>query len=143
MLLEAAERVYGLIQASARCLADKLAPGKIRHTLADLIGQPVFGIACVTPGVDHLGYGERRAPAPPAPTAPMGTALVCQADESAVSRDGLAVAVNFDAPTVDHTGRALTAVCSPPPGSLFEVARTRLRAGDRTTRMRGARSRAP
>ena len=29
-----------------RCLADQRAPGKIRHTLADLIGQRIFGIAC-------------------------------------------------------------------------------------------------
>ena len=45
VLLKAAERVYGLVKAFARCLADKRAPGKIRHTLADLIGQRVFGIA--------------------------------------------------------------------------------------------------
>ena len=41
----------------ARCLADKRAPGKIRHTLADLIGQRVFGIACGHPDgndADHL-----------------------------------------------------------------------------------------
>ena len=42
---------------------------------------------------------------------------VCPTDVSAVSQDGLAVAVNFDVPTVDR----VTAVCSPPPGSLFEV----------------------
>ena len=46
VLLKAAERVYGLVKAFARCLTDKRAPGKIRHTLADLIGQRVFGIAC-------------------------------------------------------------------------------------------------
>ena len=39
VLLKAAERVYGLVKAFARCLADKRAPGKIRHTLADLIGE--------------------------------------------------------------------------------------------------------
>ena len=39
VLLKAAERVYGLVKAFARCLADKRAPGKIRHTLADLIGR--------------------------------------------------------------------------------------------------------
>ena len=38
--------MYGVVKAFARCLADKRAPGKIRHTLADLIGQRVFGIAC-------------------------------------------------------------------------------------------------
>ena len=41
----AAERVYGLARAFAGCLVDKRAPGKIRHTLADMIGQRVFGIA--------------------------------------------------------------------------------------------------
>ena len=36
--------MYGLVKAFARCLADKRAPGKIRHTLADLIGQRVFAV---------------------------------------------------------------------------------------------------
>ena len=31
VLLKAAERVYGLVKAFARCLADKRAPGKIRR----------------------------------------------------------------------------------------------------------------
>ena len=68
--------MYGLVKAFARCLADKRAPGKIRHTLADLIGQRVFGIACGHPDgndADHLaddphpqaaaraGPGVRRA----------------------------------------------------------------------------------
>ena len=39
VLLKAAERVYGLVKAFARCLADKRAAGKIRHTFADLSGQ--------------------------------------------------------------------------------------------------------
>ena len=47
VLLKAAERVYGVVKAFARCLADRRAPGKIRHTLEDLIGQRVFGIARV------------------------------------------------------------------------------------------------
>ena len=45
VLLKAAERVYGLVKAFARCLADKRVAGKIRHTFADLIGQRIFGIA--------------------------------------------------------------------------------------------------
>ena len=49
VLLKAAERVYGLVKAFARCLADKRAPAKIRHTLAELIGQRIFGIACGHP----------------------------------------------------------------------------------------------
>ena len=46
VLLKAAERVYGVVKVFARCLADQRAPGKIRHTLEDPIGQRVFGIAC-------------------------------------------------------------------------------------------------
>ena len=49
VLLTAAERVYGLVKALARCLVDKRAPEKVRHSLADLIGQRVFGIACGHP----------------------------------------------------------------------------------------------
>ncbi len=49
MLLKAAERVYGLVKAFAGCLTDKRAPEKIRHTLADVIGQRIFGIACGHP----------------------------------------------------------------------------------------------
>ena len=47
--LKAAERVYGLVKAFARCLVDHRAPEKIRHTLEDLVGQRVFGIACGHP----------------------------------------------------------------------------------------------
>ena len=57
VLLKAAARVYGLVRACVRCLADTRAPGKIRHTLADLIGPRVFGIACGHPDgneADHL-----------------------------------------------------------------------------------------
>ena len=57
VLLKAAERVYGLVKAFARCLVDKRAPEKIRDTLEDLVGQRVFGIACGHPDgndADHL-----------------------------------------------------------------------------------------
>ena len=57
VLLKAAERVYGLVKAFAGCLADRRAPGKIRHTLVDLLGQRIFGIACGHPDgndADHL-----------------------------------------------------------------------------------------
>ena len=46
ILLKAAERIYGLVKAFAGCLFDKRAPDKTRHSLADLIGQRIFGIAC-------------------------------------------------------------------------------------------------
>ena len=57
VLLKAAERMYGLVKAFAGCLADKRAPEKsrdgrarrTRHTLADLTGQRIFGIACGHP----------------------------------------------------------------------------------------------
>ena len=57
VLLKAAERVYGLVAGFARCLVDRREPGKIRHTLAELIGQRIFGIACGDPDgndADHL-----------------------------------------------------------------------------------------
>ncbi len=57
VLLKAAERVYGLVKAFAGCLFDKRAPDKTRHTLADLVGQRIFGIACGHPDCndgDHL-----------------------------------------------------------------------------------------
>lgn len=38
-----------LVKTFARCLADRRAPGKIRRTLAELVGQRVFGIACSHP----------------------------------------------------------------------------------------------
>ena len=46
-----------MLSGFARCLVDKRAPEKIRHTLEDLIGQRVFGIACGHPDgndADHL-----------------------------------------------------------------------------------------
>jgi hypothetical protein len=46
VLLKAAERRYGLIDGFARCLVDDRQPGKIRHTLADLLAQRIFGLAC-------------------------------------------------------------------------------------------------
>ena len=49
VLLKAAERVYGLIKTFGRCLIDRRAPEKARHTLEDLVGQRVFGIACGDP----------------------------------------------------------------------------------------------
>ena len=58
VLLKAAERVYGLVKAFARCLFDKRAPDKTRHSLADLIGQRVFGIACGHPDCND---GDRLA----------------------------------------------------------------------------------
>ncbi len=49
VLLKAAERQYGLIEGFAACLVDERQPGKVRHTLEDLLGQRIFGIACGHP----------------------------------------------------------------------------------------------
>ena len=46
VLLKAAERRYDLIDGFARCLADERQPGKVRHPLADLLAQRIFGLAC-------------------------------------------------------------------------------------------------
>ena len=80
VLLKAAERVYGVVKAFARCLTDRRAPGKIRHTLEDLIGQRVIGIACGHPDgndADHLAEallrGSKTDPQRPLPTDPLTT----------------------------------------------------------------------
>jgi DDE family transposase len=49
ILLKAAEARYGLIDGFARCLVDERQPGKVRHTLEDLLGQRIFGLACGYP----------------------------------------------------------------------------------------------
>ncbi len=49
VLLRAAERQYDLIDGFADCLVDDRQPGKVRHTLADVLGQRIFGIACGHP----------------------------------------------------------------------------------------------
>ena len=61
ILLKAAERIYGLVKAFAGCLFDKRAPNKTRHSLADLIGQRIFGIACGHPDCND---GDRLAEDP-------------------------------------------------------------------------------
>ena len=49
ILLKAAEARYGLIDGFARCLIDDRQPGKVRHTLTDLLAQRIYGIACGHP----------------------------------------------------------------------------------------------
>jgi hypothetical protein len=46
LLLKACDERLGLTERLSRCLADDREPGKIRHTLDDLIRQRVFAIAC-------------------------------------------------------------------------------------------------
>ena len=49
IVLKAAEARYGLVDGFARCLVDDRQPGKVRHTLADLLAQRIYGIACGHP----------------------------------------------------------------------------------------------
>ena len=49
VLLKAADRRLGLIDALAGCLHDGRQPGKVVHELRELIAQRVFGIACGYP----------------------------------------------------------------------------------------------
>jgi len=49
VLLKAADRRYGLIDGFARCLVDDRQPGKVRHTVEDLLAQRIFGLACGYP----------------------------------------------------------------------------------------------
>jgi hypothetical protein len=48
-LLKAAEARYGVIDGLARCLIDDRQAGKVRHTLADLLAQRIYGLACGHP----------------------------------------------------------------------------------------------
>jgi hypothetical protein len=49
ILLKAAEARDGLIDGFARCLVDDRQPGKVRHTLEDLLAQRLDGLACGHP----------------------------------------------------------------------------------------------
>src|SRR5271167_90293 len=49
VLLKAAERQYGLMACLASCLRDQRQPGKIDHSLEELLAQRVFAIACGYP----------------------------------------------------------------------------------------------
>ncbi len=49
ILLKAADARYGLIEDFARCLVDDRQQGKVRHTIADLLAQRIFGLACGHP----------------------------------------------------------------------------------------------
>ena len=48
-MLKAADARYGLIDGFARCLVDDRQPGKVRHTLKDLLTQRIFALACGHP----------------------------------------------------------------------------------------------
>src|SRR6266571_4450126 len=61
ILLKAAEARYGLIDDFARCLVDDRQPGKVRHTLEDLLAQRIYGLACGHPDGND---GDRLAEDP-------------------------------------------------------------------------------
>ena len=46
ILLKAADRRLGLLDALADCLPDTRDPSKVRHGLDELLGQRVYGLAC-------------------------------------------------------------------------------------------------
>lgn len=46
LLLKACDERLGLTERLSQCLADGREPGKVKHTLDDLIRQRVFAIAC-------------------------------------------------------------------------------------------------
>jgi hypothetical protein len=57
-LLKAADARYGLIDGFVRCLVDDRQPGKVRHPLADLLAQRIYGLAC---GYPDANDAERLA----------------------------------------------------------------------------------
>src|SRR5436189_3799278 len=61
ILLKAADARYRLIDGFARCLVDDRQPGKVRHTLTDLLAQRIFGLACGHPDAND---GDRLADDP-------------------------------------------------------------------------------
>ena len=46
LLLKAADRRYRLTRRMAQCLADNREPGKIQHSLVDLLRQRIYGLCC-------------------------------------------------------------------------------------------------
>lgn len=49
ILLKAADRRFGLIDGLAACLEDRRQPGKVLHSLRELLAQRIFAIACGYP----------------------------------------------------------------------------------------------
>jgi hypothetical protein len=49
IMLKAADRRLGLIEALAACLEDRREPGKVVHSLRELLAQRIFAIACGYP----------------------------------------------------------------------------------------------
>jgi hypothetical protein len=49
VLLQAANRSYGLIESMAACLPDRRQAGKVEHRLVELLRQRIHGLACGYP----------------------------------------------------------------------------------------------
>ncbi len=52
VLLQAANRRYGLIESMADCLRDQRQSGKVEHSLVELMRQRIHGLACGYPDAD-------------------------------------------------------------------------------------------
>lgn len=61
MLLKACDKRLGLTKALAECFVDKRQPGKVAHSLQDLVRQRVFAIAC---GYEDCNDAQRLADDP-------------------------------------------------------------------------------
>jgi len=61
LLLKAADRRLGLVPRLAAALVDDRQPGKVRHALADLLGQRIYGLAL---GYDDANDAARLADDP-------------------------------------------------------------------------------
>src|SRR6266852_2668807 len=55
LLLKAADRRYGLLASLAFCLRDERQPGKVDHSLRELLAQRVFSFACGYPDAKDSG----------------------------------------------------------------------------------------
>ncbi len=54
VILKAADRRLGLIHGLATCLDDRRDPGKVVHSLRELLAQRIFGIACGYPDANDV-----------------------------------------------------------------------------------------
>ena len=54
VILKAADRRLGLIDGLATCLDDRRDPGKVVHSLRELLAQRIFGIACGYPDANDV-----------------------------------------------------------------------------------------
>lgn len=59
ILLQAADRQLGLSAALAACLRDERQAGKVEHTIQQMLGQRIFGLACGYPDTnDAAGLAD-------------------------------------------------------------------------------------